>query len=530
MSYFKCLSVVSFVVLLPMLSVGATSSSENTWRLRGRSESEIAWQDVNGKSDSTVEEGTTWRQELSVNLSRRLENGRLGFDLRGRATNNQQVDSRDARLLYFHGYWQNQQWNIELGDVAGTYNPLVFSSSVKGVKAAYQTGDNDHGWEHTLIGGVQKPSWEDLYDYKTDESVDRYIAGFNSRWQHAPAQEMTATLSYVKDDGTTIPEELSVTPVEAQTAGMEWNWRFNRYLTVRGETAITHSDDDLSNHDAGAVRVKVLTKPIPRLVRSTFFYERLDSEFKPIIASASSDRERFENDTEWLISRQVKLRITLKHSHDNLDGSKEDTLVTRDGVLYLTYRPDWLKRCDLDFRSQFKRNVGNGADQDLQICEANFSWRPTGGWRYGLGWIFTNIDEHVATNEDQHINTVRGTFGWKKRFDNDHMFRSTLRVDGHFIDKDSGDQQSLGGSIDLGYDAGNLWSADFTASTKNTYNDEAADNSYISYQLRANYHPGHDRSKAIRLTAERREYDSEGSETDQDYLEHLVKLAYLVSF
>jgi len=527
--------LLSFTVLVftPCFLVAADNSAEQAWQVSGRSESEVAWQEVKGKSDSTMDEGTTWRQELSLNFNRRLEDGRMGLDIRGRATNNEQIDSRDGRLLYLHGYWQTQQWNLELGDVAGSYNPLVFSSSVKGLKLAYKTGDYDKGWEHTLIGGIQKPTWEQLYDYKSDESVDRYIAGFNSRWQHAPAQTLAATLSYVKDDKSTVNGgALAVAAVEAQTAGAEWNWRFNRYLTVRGETAMTHSDDNVTNHDAGAIRLKILTKPIPRAVRSTFMYERLEAEFKPIIASASSDRERFENDTEWMINRQVKLRVTLKHSHDNLDGAKVDTLVTRDGVLYLTYRPDWLKRSDFGLRSQFKRNVGSGADQDMQICEADFNFRPRSGWRYGLGWIFTNINEHVDTTEDQRINTLRGTIGWKKRLANDHLFRTTIRVDGHFINKDSGDQESMGGSIDFGYDAGNLWSTDLTATTKGTYYDAdgTTDTRYNSYQFRANYHPGGNRSKAVRLTAERREYDSDSSDSNQDYQEHLVKLAYLFSF
>lgn len=529
----KLLCALIVVVCSPVLAVAETASSDSPWKISGRSESEVAWQEVKGQSDSTMDEGTTWRQELSLNFNRKIEDGRMGFDIRGRATNNEQIDSRDGRLLYLHGYLQTKQWHLELGDVAGSYNPLVFSSSVKGLKLAYKTGDYDKGWEHTFIGGLQKPTWEQLYDYKSDESVDRYIAGFNSRWQHAPAQTVGATLSYVKDDQATANGgEFAVAAVEAQTAGVEWNWRFNRSLTVRGETAMTHSDDNVTNHDAGAIRLKILTKPIPRSVRSTFMYERLETEFKPIIASASSDRERFENDTEWMINRQVKMRVTLKHSHDNLDGAKEDTLVTRDGVLYFTYRPDWLKRSDFGLRGQFKRNIGSGADQDMQICEADFNFRPKSGWRYGLGWIFTNLNEHVGTIEDQRINTLRGTVGWKKRFSNDHMFRTTIRLDGHFINKDSGDQESLGGSIDFGYDAGNLWSTDLTATTKGTYYDAdgSTDTRYNSYQFRANYHPGGNRSKAVRLTAERREYDSDSSETDQDYLEHLVKLAYLFSF
>jgi hypothetical protein len=71
---------------------------------------------------------------------------------------------------------------------------------------------------------------------------------------------------------------------------------------------------------------------------------------------------------------------------------------------------------------------------------------------------------------------------------------------------------------------------DLFSSTKFNNNEDAADTQYITYQLRADYHPGGDRAKAIRLSAERREYDSDDAAADQDYQEHLVKLAYLFSF
>jgi len=105
----------------------------------------------------------------------------------------------------------------------------------------------------------------------------------------------------------------------------------------------------------------------------------------------------------------------------------------------------------------------------------------------------------------------------------------TLQLDGNFVNRDSGDRESLGGRLDFGYESGNLWSTDLSAGTKTSLSDTTPDNSYINYQFRANYHPGADRSKAIRLTAERREYDSDDINSP-DYQEHIVKLAYLFSF
>ncbi len=532
MKYF----VVMFVCHVVVFSGALFAADDQSWQIRGRSETLLEWQDVSGNSGSSLDEGTAWRQELSVSLQKKVEMGQLGLDLRGRATNNEQVDSRHARLMYLRGFYKTDALHLEVGDVAASFNPMVLSTNARGAKAAYRVGDRDKGWKFGLIGGLQKPSWEQFYNSSQDESVDRYIAGGDVTWNYAPAQSFGASVSYIKDDSATLEagDTLTTDAAEAKTAGVEWDWRFNRYVSLRGEAAFSQSDvntsDRLDDDDAGAIRIKVYTKPIPRALRLNFLYERFDTDFKPVIASATADRERFENDTEWMVNREFKARLTLKHSRDNLDGTLGDTLVTRDAVLYLTYRPDWMKRGDLGLRMQGKRSSGRGSDQNMHIIEADFTNRPKSGWRYGAGVTYTLIDDDASGAEDQNISTLRGTVGWKKRLADDHMVRVTVTLDGNYIDRDSGDQTALGGRVDLGYDAGNLWSMDLFASTKNSDNDITADSQYITYQFRTDYHPGEDRSKSIRLSAERREYDSDATAPDQDYEEHLVKLAYLFTF
>jgi len=534
----KQISLVFIILFIaaPCVFAATEESGDQSWQIRGRSETLLEWQDVSGNTGSSLDEGSTWRQELSIALQKQIEKGQMGLDLRGRATNNEQVDNRDARLMYLRGFYRTEKLHLEMGDVAASYNPMVLSTSARGAKVGYQIGDRDKGWDLGLIGGLQKASWEEVYDSSSDESVDRYVAGGNATWNHAPAQSVGASVSFLKDDSSSVVggSTLGTDPAEAKTAGVEWNWRFNRYLNIRGETAYNQNDlntsDSTDDDDAGAIRIKVYTKPIPRALRVNFLYERLETDFKPVIASASADRERFENDTEWMISREFKARLTLKHSQDNLDGALGDTLTTRDAVLYLTYRPDWMKRGDFGLRMQGKRSSGRGSDQNIQIIAVDFNNRPKSGWRYGTSYIVTLIDDNAASAENQQIDTLRGTLGWKKRLTDDHMVRATVTLDGNFVNKDSGDQVGLGGRIDCGYDAGNLWSMDLFASTKNNENDFTADTQYITYQFRTDYHPGSDRSKSIRLSAERREYESDDATTDQDYQEHLVKLAYLFTF
>lgn len=532
----RLLLVCFQILIFPLFALASHAEDSLGWQIRGRSETLLEWQDVSGNSSSFVDEGMTWRQDLSLSLQKQIEQGLVGIDLGGRGTNNEQVDDRDMRLLYLQGYLRTRTWLFELGDVAASYSPMVLSTSARGAKVEYRSKDRDAGWDFSLMGGIQKATWEEIYDASRDESADRYVAGVNSTWKHAPAQSIGVAFSFVRDDPATVKSGgmLALDPAEAKTLGVEWDWRFNRYLTVRGETALTYTDsntrDDAGEDTAGAVRIKVYTKPLPRSLRSNFLYERFDTEFKPIIASATSDRERFENDTEWMVNRELRMRLTLKQSRDNLDGSLGGTLTTRDAVLYASYRPDWLKRGDFGLRLQGQRSKGRNADQGLQAVQADFNYRPQGAWRYGAGLIYTFIDDDADGAEDQKIGTLRGTVGWRKRFAEGHQMRVTVGLDGNFINKDSGDLMGLGGRLDLGYDVGNLWSMDLFLSTRSNRNDATADTRFTTYQFRTNYHPGGDRSKSIRLTAERREYSSDDATADQDYQEHLVRLAYLFSF
>lgn len=510
----------------------------NPWKLRGRSETVVEWKDYNSDG-STIDKETRWRQELSLSLSRKVKTGSFGLDLRGRATDDENIDSKDARLLYLNGYFRTKNSSLEVGDVAASFNPLVLSASLKGTKVNYQSGDSREGWKTSFLGGIQKASWDAIYDEDDQEGYDRYIAGIHQENYFGTGKKLTFSSAFVTDDKNTDADDatrLETSPAEAVTIGTSWDWRFNRYVTTRGEAGFTSSDentdDSKSDETAGAVRIKLMTKPHKKYLRSNFLYERIDTDYKPFSSSAATDREKFENDSTIMLNRQVKIRLTLKESRDNLDGSLNGTLTTDDGVFYLTLRPDWLKRGDFGLRNQFKRTHGRGTDQRINIHQADFSFRPKSGWKYGLSWIYTDINEHSdavdgVTPEDQDIHTVRTTVGWNKRFSNDHLFRSTVRLDGNFIERDSGRQRTTGGKIDLGYDAGKYFSGDLSAGTNKTYRDASEDGQYTAYEIRGSYHPGGDRSKALRLSASKRQTYT-GSETTST--ENTAKLSYLFSF
>ncbi len=514
----------------------APEKANEEWKMRGQSATFFNWQETSGEADGTaVNDGDAYRQELSLYLSKdKADKSKVGFDFRARATNDEQVDTKDVRLLYFRGYHYTKERRAEIGDIAASYNPYVFSSSLKGLK--FDLGQNkETGFKTSFIGGVQKANWHETVTTVPNEQPDRWLGSANALYVADAGQSVAFTMAMARDHRESGDyETVNAQGASAINGGVDANWRFNRYITTKATMAVMRGIDNLrddSNEKTShAIKFRVLTKPLPRSLRSNFTYEYVDPDFQPLVGSGAADRERFENDTSYHFDRSLKFRLSLKHSRDNLNDQLGDTQNINDGTFYCDYRPDFLKRGDLGVRVQTKFIDGRGSDLGQYESEAYINVRPKSGWRLGGAYIYTYLDDNAIGAIDQTINTLRGTVGWKKRFSNDHLFRSTLNLDYRITDQVTGDQSKVGGKIDLGYDAGKSWAFDLMAQTTKNERQLTDDTEYYSYQARVNYHPWGDASKSIRIKFEQRNYKSDSITSDQTYHENIAELSYQFSF
>jgi hypothetical protein len=511
-------------------------SSEAKWEMRGQSATFLNWLETTGEERGSAQnDGEFYRQELSLYFSKQKKNGdKVGFDFRGRSTDDERVDTKDVRLLYFRGYHHTEKWQAELGDIAGSYNPYVFSTSLKGLK--FDWGQKKKtGLKTSFLGGVQKASWHDTMTNVKNEQPDRWVGGFNGLYVVDAGQTLALTMGIARDDRDSgDADQVNAQGASALNTGVDVDWRFNRYLTTKATMAMTRATDNLRDdvdyENGYAIKLRLLTKPLPRSLRSNFTYEYVDPDFSPVVGSGATDRERIENATSYHFNRQLKFRLTLKYSHDNLNGQLGTTLKNNDGAFYIDYRPDFLKRGELGTRIHVKDQEGRGSDLSQTETELYITLRPKSGWSVGGAYLYTDLHDNSTSGISQHIQTLRSTLGWKKRFTDESLFRSTLYVDYRYIDLSTGDQQKVGGKIDLGYDAGKYWSADLMAQTNNTNRKFADDTDYNAYQVRGSYHPWGDPTKAIRLTGEQRYYESDSDTTDATYREDILELSYLFSF
>ena len=321
-------------------------------------------------------------------------------------------------FLKLKAYYHNELWENELGDVAASMNPYVYGGSVKGLKLDYTSDKKENKWDYKFITGIRKAQWRETYQTVENEGLDTYVAAFESKYTYERAKQITFSIATLKDDINSGYNPIAPGK-EGTTFGVDTKWRFNKYITLKGRAAISHSTDDIrGNKDMqteNAIRLRLLTRPVLSSVKSNFMYQRISSDFISAAGSANADNEKFENTTTWEINRQLTTNLGLKASRDNLDGALGDTEHTYYESLNFLYKPEFLKRANIDFKFTNKDVNGRGTDTNQFTANVNGNYRTKDGFRYGLGYNYSDLTNSNDSTLSQTINNIRGVFGLKKK-------------------------------------------------------------------------------------------------------------------
>ncbi len=528
-SYLKIIITV-FLLNASLYSADSTKKENDDWLIKGISESIGIYIHSSGDGADRTNNGHTVRQELSLKTKGNLGDAKAGAELRARATDDKRISKESSELLYLRAYYNTKYYDVQIGDVAQTYNSLVFGGAVKGATIDIrQELDKDSFINYSAIAGVQTASWNELTQHRNN--FRDTVAG-NIEYKHAKSQEISLSASFAKDRPSSAEKIASPNLIVAQatTVGLDWNWRFNRYVKTKGEIAQTYTRDTETSKikNAFAGKITIYTKPT-RTINSDFKYERYSPDYDSVVGSSTNDRERLSNTTTWSISQALRARMTLKSSRDNLDGNTTDgTLRTHDGLVSLTYRPEFLKRGDIGVRVQQVNRFGRGNDTKQVNAGIDFNNNHKNGLRYGLSYEIADLTSKDDSNASNKLQTLRARLGYKKRFDEDNNFRVTIKADMSFYDEKTDDQKRYGGSIDMGWDYKKYLMFDLLASSKNTDRDLNLDTNYEVYQFIALYKPFSDNSHVLKLNLQRRNYD--GGEYDKVYQQDEARLSYKIVF
>jgi hypothetical protein len=520
---------ISIILFLMAVVVFGADKQTDGWKIHGRLNAYIQSIDVQGESNST-KEGTTHVEELSLNASGALKDGKAGVEMRVRTTNSNSVQKDGAELLYIHSYFKNKIWRLEAGDVAASMNPYIFGGSLKGIKAKYKSLKREKSWDYTFIAGFKKSSWREVFKDVENETPTAYSGAFEARYIHARAKEVAISVASYKDDLSTGDENSSVLGKKGIGFGVDGKWRFSRYATLKARVALTNGSDDIKNDKPSkthsAIYIKLLTRPVLKSVRSSFTYQRVAAEFISFGGSGAKDKEQIENSTSWRINKKFRANLSLKANRDNLNGALGDTRHIYYEMVRLSYRPDFLKRGDINFKFSNKDTRGRGADNNRQIAGVNFTLRKKNGWRYGGGFEYNDYDDDNSTSSSSTTTIYRALVGYKHKISKTKSYRITVRTNYQNI---HGNQNKIGFKVDASYTHNRHLSMDLSYNINDTDYENSNDTRNSTYQFRTTYKIDTKGAKVVRLLLEKRDVDTQNNSANS-YNEYRGKLSFVVNF
>lgn len=518
------------LVTLVSFSYAKSFKQDESWKYDGRLSG--YFQEVDVEKGTSEKEGFTHSQELDLKLHGPLKEGNAGIELRGRTTNDDRVQGSNSEILSLKAYYTDNIWNYEIGDVAAAMNPYVYSGSLKGMKLEYFGNEKTKNFDYKLIAGVRKAPWRETYQLVENESVDTYVAAFEAKYTHERSKEILFSLAALKDDLDS-GDSAATLGKEGMSVGIDGKWRFNKYITLKGRSAISKSTDDLKNNKRkstnSAIKVRLLTKPILSVLKSDFTYQRISPNFISVAGSANQDKEEFQNMTKWTINKELSSKLSLKANRDNLNNQLTDTTNTYYEALTFTYRPKVIKGGSVDFKLSNKDVKKRNADTNRYTIALNTNLRQKNGFRYGLGYDYSNYENKNDTTTSSITNNLRGIFGYKKKLSGDSSYRFTITVDTQNVRQNANSDNRVGLKLDAGYNFNKKLSTDLSYISRYSYMEGSDDTTNLTYQSRTTYKLDNNGKQTVRLLLEKRDYDVENN-LASSYNEHIGKLSYVYNF
>lgn len=510
-------------------SLIAADKEADEWKVSGRLIMYLKSVDVVGGRNSS-REGNTHNEILNLNFTGPLWDGQAGIQTRVRATNDRRIQKDGAELLYLRSYFKNKIWNLEAGDVAASLNPYIFGGSLKGIKAVYKSPEKKRTWDYSLISGFKKKSWRETYNTEKNEAYTSYVGAFEAKYRYERAKEISLSISGLKDDLSTGGDSYNSNGKKGFGFGVAGKWRFNRYVTLRGRSALTYGTDDLKhNTDSqshNAILLKLLTRPSLRSVRSNFIYQRVSSDFISFGGRGNQDKEQLENSTTWRINKQFRARLDLKANRDNLDGALGATRNTYYETASLVYYPKFLKRANFNFKVSNKDRDGRLADNGRVIAGVNFNLRKKSGWRYGTGYEHSDYTDNYTTTSSQKMDNFKFLLGYRQKLSKYSSYRFTGRITYQDI---KNRQDKIGFKLDAGYVYDKRLAMNLLYRINQTDRETENDSENSTYQFRAAYKLDAKGKNVVRLLLEKKDVEVENVDAST-YNEYTGKLSLVINF
>ena len=279
-------------------------------------------------SSSYLNPGHWGTEDLS--LSHRYTKGDVSWETQadGRIADDGRIEAHRYNFKRFYTKFGNPKNEAVLGDAVASFTPYSLDSSLKGVRYTRKLGDSA---DASLVFGMPKSRWEDLWTHELTETVDRKVYGFRTAKRLPMDASVGANVVWSKDSRARYNETATLTNQRIFSA--DWALPVFRKLAVRGESAFSKTE----NEDSYGVFTD--QKGWAHLLKADYGYEgfktnnefeRVSPEYATTGGSASPDLIRWRTQNELKLSGPWRLTGAYSWFHNNLvRNDTVDTSTTR---------------------------------------------------------------------------------------------------------------------------------------------------------------------------------------------------------
>ncbi|MFO7820776.1 MAG: hypothetical protein R6V56_01760 [Lentisphaeria bacterium] len=275
-----------------------------------------------GKDQSSLTDG--FRYLNLVNLTGRGELGdfRYYFNLGSQFTDDERKDPQTFLLTNLTLQISNDIHTLILGDTFQAFSQYALSTSLKGGSYRFFS-ENLNLPEVTFIYGFANPRWDNFNGFGEShiETIEREVLG--TKVQYSLTDDLRAGFSIVRtNDSDRINPADELYDIDSYT--LDWEYNPIPGLTIDGESSFadtTLSPDSTSSDvemDGYANRITAIGDGGPS--RVTLEYERISPEYKTVVGSATSDREKVKMKWRYKYDRLNTVTSQFLWYRNNLDG------------------------------------------------------------------------------------------------------------------------------------------------------------------------------------------------------------------
>jgi hypothetical protein len=322
------------------------------------------------KTRSFFKEG--WFYEEHVSLQETGVNARgndYQFEMDFRLTNEDRVDP-DTLLFQNVAYREwNDKWLLEVGDVFHEFNHLTLNRNLKGV-AFTRFATEGSEWKTTMVVGVDKSRWRDLFLDTPRESLTRWVMGMRVEKDFRGKRDKLAfNMMHAKDARTSAPQNPGLVAAESTVMSFDGKKTINENWKARAVLAFSEGTANQATTDAkwgSAVNVDLQYDSDDRKVFGRTRFQSTDPDFLSLEGSPVPDFEKFDSSWRYNPNDQIEVRAKWEQFENNLDGQLAFTTETQVPSLGVTYRhPEKPFRLDLRVEEREIDASNNSQNQDI---------------------------------------------------------------------------------------------------------------------------------------------------------------------